>query len=281
MTTRTRLIWTVASATAVAAIGRIDYVTGPDIGLSLFYLLPIALSAWFGGIAAAVIIACAAGASWLAADLAWRESDTAVAISLWNAFTRLVIYNSEGVFIALLRRDREQLKRLALRESALARTDSTTGLPNVRAFLERAAAEIEKARAGSRPLSVLYIDLDDFKLVNDRLGHAAGDTVLERVAGVLKEVSEDAHYPARIGGDEFAMLLCCDVDAEQAQTLAETVAEQVRALTSVYDVAFGATVGVACFREPPANAEELLRAADDAMYRGKTVGKGRVVVQNV
>ena len=270
-------MWVVVSVAIVAVIGLIDYETGPDIGLSLLYLVPIALSAWFGGVTAAVFVACAAGASWLIADVAWRSDDTAIAISFWNAFTRLVIYTSEGVFIALLHRDREKLRRLAARESALARTDSNTGLPNVRAFLERAERELQR----DQPVAVLYVDLDNFKTFNDRLGHAAGDDILEAVARILSDSIEECDLAARIGGDEFAVLLC-NLDEIRARRTADAIAERTRALGKVYsDIGFGATVGVAIFREPPETAEDLLRRADEAMYQGKTLGKGRVVVQNV
>ena len=272
-----RLMWVVVSAATVAAIGWIDYETGPEIGMSLLYLVPISLAAWYGGVTAAVIVACAAGASWLAADLSWREDDAAIAISFWNAFTRFVIYTSEGVFIAILHRDRETLRRLAAREAALARTDSNTGLPNVRAFLERAELELKLRK----PLTVLYVDLDNFKTFNDRLGHAAGDDILEEVARILRTSIDDCDVAARIGGDEFALLLC-NFDEVRARRTADAIADQIRAVGNVYsDVGFGATVGVALFREPPESAEDLLRRADEAMYQGKRLGKGQVVVQNV
>lgn len=272
-----RLMWVGVSAVTVAVIGWVDYKTGTEIGLSLLYLIPISLAAWFSGVTAAIFVASAAGASWLAADLAWRNDDTAIAISVWNAFTRFVIFTSEGVFIALLHRDREKLRRLAARESALARTDSSTGLPNVRAFLERADAVLKEGK----PLTVLYVDLDNFKIFNDRLGHAAGDDILEEVARILTASIDECDLAARIGGDEFALLLC-NFDEVRARRAADTISERIHALGDVYsDIRFGATVGVALFRNPPENAEDLLRRADEAMYQGKTLGKGRVVVQNV
>jgi diguanylate cyclase (GGDEF)-like protein len=273
-----RLVVTSASLAIVLFIGWIDKVTGPDIGFALIYLVPVALSAWYGGRTSTIVVAIVAGASWLAADLAYRENDTAVAISFWNAFTRLVIFSSEGIFIAVLKEDREKLRRLAERESALARTDSNTALPNTRAFLER--AELELRRGVS--LAVLYIDLDNFKVFNDRLGHAAGDDILVEVARILRETVPETDFAARIGGDEFAVLLCCDVDDLRVRRISSAIAEGIQAIAAAYeDIGFGATIGVAFFHQPPETAEELLRTADDAMYRGKALGKGRVVVQNV
>jgi diguanylate cyclase (GGDEF)-like protein len=269
---------TVASLTVVLLIGWLDHATGPDIGFSLFYLLPIAASAWFGGRGSTIVVAFVAAASWLAADLGWRvRSDTALAISFWNAFTRLVIFASEGMFIAVLKEDREKLRRLAEREYVLARTDATTGLPNTRAFLERGALELLRGV----PLATLYIDLDNFKVFNDRLGHAAGDDILMEVARVLRESVEEDDFAARIGGDEFAVLLCSGADDLRARRVSETIADRISGLAAAYgDMGFGATIGVALFHEPPQTAELLLRSADEAMYRGKVQGKGRVVVQN-
>ncbi len=269
---------TSASLAIVLLIGWIDKVTGPDIGFSLFYLVPIAISAWYGGRVSTIAVAVLAAASWLAADLSYRENDTAIAISFWNAFTRLVIFASEGIFIALLQEDREKLRALAERESVLARTDSNTDLPNTRAFLERAHVELRRGV----PLAVLYIDLDNFKVFNDRLGHAAGDDILVEVARILRETVPDTDVAARIGGDEFAVLLCCDVDDLRVRRISSAIAERIQAIAAAYeDIGFGATIGVAFFHQPPETAEELLRTADDAMYHGKTLGKGRVIVQNV
>jgi len=275
-----RLTVTSASLALVLLIGWLDSVTGPDIGFSLFYLVPIAFSAWWGGRTSTVAVAVLAAASWLVADLSWRENETAVAISIsfWNAFTRLVIFVSEGVFIAVLKEDREKLRRLAERESVLARTDSNTALPNTRAFLERAQVELQRGV----PLAVLYIDLDNFKVFNDRLGHAAGDDILVEVARILRETVPDTDVAARIGGDEFAVLLCCEVDDLRVRRISSAIAERIQAIAAAYeDIGFGATIGVAFFDRPPETAEELLRTADDAMYRGKSLGKGRVIVQNV
>ena len=264
----------------VLAIGWLDVVTGPDIGLSLLYLIPIAISGWFGGVSHAVIVASLATAVWLGADVSWRKSDVN-AIALWNAFTRLVIYTSEGVFIALLRRDREMMRSMLAREKALARTDHATRLPNMRAFLEATEAELERAHATGDPMCVIYIDLDNFKAFNDRLGHAAGDDLLDAVGTALKSSIRDEDLVARLGGDEFAVLAQC-ADPDTASSIAENIATTVRQLGSAFpDLRFGATVGVAYFREAPESADDLIRAADDAMYSGKSTRKGGVVFQNL
>jgi diguanylate cyclase (GGDEF)-like protein len=266
---------------AVALIGWVDYVTGPDIGLSLLYLIPVALAGWYGGVTVAIFIGSFAGTVWLSADLAWRDSETAIAISVWNAFTRYVIYVSEGVLLALVHRDREKLRKLVAHQATLARTDSGTSLPNARAFMEAIEAELEAARETGDPVCVAYLDLDNFKSINDRFGHAAGDEVLQRVATALKRSIRGHDVAARLGGDEFAVLLR-GVEPDVAQKVGERIAARIREIGAGYaEAALGATLGLAYFRAVPENASVLLRAADGAMYAGKTTGKGQVVLQNL
>jgi diguanylate cyclase (GGDEF)-like protein len=266
--------------TAVAAIGWLDYVTGVDIGFSLFYLVPIVASAWICGVRVGVIVAAVAGSVWLAADISLRGSDTSVGVSLWNAFTRYVIYISEAVFIAMLRRDRELMRTLAARESTLARTDETTRLANTRAFAEAADEELARARANGESVCVLYIDLDNFKTINDTLGHATGDVVLQQVAEELSHVLRPGDVAARLGGDEFGVLLR-GVDETIAERVAERILARITDLgTSYRGSRLGATVGIAYFASNlPVDAEAILSAADALMYEGKREGKGRVVVR--
>lgn len=272
---------TAATVIAVVMIGWIDYATGPEIGLSLLYLVPVALAGWYGGVTAAIFVGSAAGSVWLAADVAWRDSETAIAISVWNAFTRYVIYISQGVLLALVHRDREKLRRLAARESSLARTDTRTQLPNARAFMEMLETELHAARESGEAMCVAYLDLDNFKQVNDRYGHAAGDEVLQNVATAIQRSIRGHDVAARLGGDEFAVLLR-GVDPHVAQSVGERIAARVREIGSRYaEAALGVTLGVAYVNSLPESASALLQAADGAMYVGKTSGKGRVVVQNL
>ena len=249
--------------------------------MSLLYLVPVAFAGWLGGIVPAVLVGSAAGLAWLAADIAWRESEVAIAISLWNAFTRFVIYISEGVLLAMVRRDREKLHKLIASESALARTDVATDLPNARAFLEIIEVELVRARESGESVCAVYVDLDNFKLINDGFGHAAGDEVLQRVATALKSSIRGHDVAARLGGDEFAVLLR-GVEPEIARRVSERIATRIRDIGSSYATAdLGATIGVAHFRTVPDTADTLLRAADRAMYAGKATSKGTVIVQNL
>lgn len=270
---------TALSLAIIAVVGWLDVVSAPELGLSLLYLIPIALCGWFIGLTSALISALAAGAAWAAAHFATAQPDASIAISLWNAFTRLVIYAGTGVMLALLRRDREILRAHGAREARLARSDPATGLPNSRGFFESVEATLERAREEGAPVAAIYIDLDNFKAVNDRLGHAAGDDVLAEVARVLSTATNGSAVAGRIGGDEFALFMR-DASAAEARETAERIRAGIADIAATFpEFGFGATAGVAHFTTAPSKADDLVRAADDAMYAGKARGKGTTIVE--
>ncbi len=172
--------------------------------------------------------------------------------------------------------ENERLHRTVKRQAI---TDELTQLSNRRRFTETLAVEVRRAERFGDPLSLVLADLDDFKQINDRYGHQAGDEVLRRFADVLRENVRDFDLPVRYGGEEFAVLL-----PETGLDGAEQLAHRLQtALLRLRLPEIGgdrppvtASFGVAAF--PAArNAEQLLSAADGALYRAKAAGKNRVV----
>ncbi len=165
----------------------------------------------------------------------------------------------------------DQVKRMAIR-------DALTGLYNYGYFKEALRYEVEKSRRYHTPLSLLFFDIDDFKQVNDTLGHLKGDKIMRQVAGILKKGSRQADLLCRYGGDEFVMLLS-QTPPEQAMVLAERLRQEVaQSPLARLENGFKVTVsiGVAGL-EPEMNMESLVRKADEAHYRAKQAGKNRVV----
>ncbi|AGA91523.1 diguanylate cyclase (GGDEF) domain-containing protein [Thioflavicoccus mobilis 8321] len=170
-----------------------------------------------------------------------------------------------------------ELRRANRRILDLARTDVLTGLPNRRYFYERLGEAVEQARHLRRPLSVLMIDLDHFKRVNDRFGHAGGDAVLTAFAELLRGRARAGDFPGRLGGEELALLLP-DTDAEQGQRVAERLRADAARLRPLDEAAvFTVSIGVATWRDGE-TGEALLARADEALYAAKTAGRDRVVV---
>jgi diguanylate cyclase (GGDEF)-like protein len=168
----------------------------------------------------------------------------------------------------------------AAREQAV--TDELTGLPNRRRFVSALSAELSRAARADGRVSVLLCDLDDFKRVNDEYGHVAGDLVLKHVADVIRDCLRDIDVPARLGGEEFAVVLP-DATAEGATIVAERIRAQLEESVIPIDgggVTVTASFGVASC--PPCEASDALLAdADKALYAAKRRGKNVTVVAPV
>ncbi len=167
-----------------------------------------------------------------------------------------------------------------LRLEDLAYRDPLTGLANRAFFHERLQRALAAPRPEGRSVALLFFDLDDFKVVNDSLGHAAGDTILKTVAERMRRVLRGEDVGARLGGDEFTVLIDADVSVEAARAVATRLLAAIRAPIDVggRDVFVGASFGIALGEAGRATAEDLLREADVAMYRAKAGGKNGCAV---
>ncbi len=172
-----------------------------------------------------------------------------------------------------LRRE-EALAAANLQLEMLATTDSLTGLANRRVFETRAAIEFSVARRGRRPLSVLMMDIDNFKWRNDTYGHAAGDAALAALGQILRDCVRMGDVAARLGGEEFGFLLP-DTGPAGAMELAHRVQVLLAELPGA-PAALTISVGIASLSETTEDWERLLSRADAAMYEAKRAGKNRV-----
>ena len=266
----------------IATIGWLDWLTGPEWGFHLFYLIPVTWAGWTLGRRYAVASGAASGLAWFLAD--WSAGHTL--ISAWNGGTKAIIFVGVGILTAYLRRDRDQLvasnarvRELLAREELLARVDPLTGVANVRAFLEHLALRATQVRRSGGPLCVGYLDLDNFKQVNDRYGHPRGDQVLREVAQAIRATFREADFPARIGGDEFAVVFH-DIDPGEAEQVGVRLLAKVAELAKgCPEAKLGASVGIAVIDSPPEDVEAILRLPDEVMYQAKAAGKGRVLVR--
>ena len=156
----------------------------------------------------------------------------------------------------------------------LATTDELTGLPNRRMFAEQLEFALARARRGGLAVAILCFDLDRFKEVNDSLGHAYGDRTLVEVASRLRSGARATDVVARVGGDEFLIMLA-DLDVQEVPALAQTVISRIGGLLSdplpvgAVELRVEASIGVAFYPTDSRDADGLLAAADAAMYVGK------------
>lgn len=153
--------------------------------------------------------------------------------------------------------------------------DLLTQLPNRRLFNDRLVHGIKAAQRATQSLSLLFIDLDDFKDINDNHGHAVGDALLVKVAARLKQCVRETDTVARMGGDEFTVILSQIKDAAYIASIAENIMQQL-AQTFVHDgeqLSISASIGIAIYPKDSTDAEQLLKHADSAMYAAKRAGR--------
>lgn len=250
---------------AVLLLGVIDSLTGPMIAFSPFYLLPLAVIAWKVGQRAAIGASLLAAATWGTADII-VYSHGPVWIPVWNSTARLLVF---VVVVTLL----SSLRSALAVQQILAASDSLTGVANARTF-DRAAGNLMSDRSGMKyPFTIAYLDLDNFKSLNDTLGHSGGDDVLQAVARSLDENTRATDLVARVGGDEFALLLPA-TDSEAAAELMTQLVSRTQEVLSNLSMRVTFSTGAATFLIPAHSIDEMVKVADDLMYEAKRSKKG-------
>jgi diguanylate cyclase (GGDEF)-like protein len=242
-------------------------VENPIEAVGFLYVVPISIAAveygWRGGVAAALAA--------LALTHLWVVLQD-VSLGLVGYGVRASMFAGLGVLVGLQADQRRRLlaeRNLLveeLRDSAM--RDQLTGLANRRAWEERFALELERARRAGTPVSVAVVDLDGFKRINDTGGHAEGDRLLRSYAAGFASAIRGTDFIARLGGDEF-LVVFPDCWAPEAAQVAE------RMLLATGD-ALGASIGIAAW--DGCTGEALVTRADRAMYEAKAAGGGRIVL---
>ena len=255
------------SLCAILLVAASDYLAA-DAGFAFFYLVPVLFAAWFVSRRAGFVVSFVAVIAELATDVLSGYSTPGTPTPYVNAVLRFALFFLITWIVTAI-------KSALDREKALARTDALTEVMNARMFAELGAFEIHKARRFERPLSVAFLDVDDFKSVNDQFGHDAGDALLQTVARTIKDHIRAADIIARLGGDEFAIML-----PETGAAVAPLVLEKLRAelLEAVkrggWPVTF--SIGVMTFAQSPPTVQEMLRLTDLVMYEVKHSGKNKL-----
>jgi diguanylate cyclase (GGDEF)-like protein len=250
----------------ILLIGYIDYITGYEISLSLFYIVPILVAAWTLGMTAGVISCVLCITIVVVLDFISGEvHEIQTAIFVWNALAEFGLYAMIGISISLL-------KKSLQRERTLSITDPLTGISNTRHFRQIAEYEIRRGRRYHHPITLVFIDCDNFKKVNDSMGHAAGDLLLKTIAHVLRDNIRENDTAGRIGGDEFAILLP-ETGSEFSRTQVKQIVDRLEVHMAHYGWPVSFSIGIATFMRQPVGIEEMLQKADHLMYQVKRKGK--------
>lgn len=243
----------------------LDYINGPNFSMGLFYLIPIYFLTWYDGIIPGLLMSCISMAAMIAADLNFNHALTRSVLFDWD---RLVRFCFLLITTLLLGRLRESYRN----ELQYSRSDFLTGIANRREFFAIAEQERQRASRYNRPLSLAYVDLDGFKQVNDRLGHVEGDRVLADVAFALYRNLRASDTVARIGGDEFVVLLP-ETDSPSARTAVQKLLTLLRELSQERDWLVTYSIGLVTFEEIPDSTDDMISEADRLMYTVKLSSK--------
>ena len=248
----------------------IDYRTGPELNVSFFHLVPLFLIVWNSGFVPGFIYSffCSLVIFFVTIQPAFTRP-TSLEIS--NALANLVFFVA---FSAVL----SQLKKYLEKVTFMAEVDGLTNLLNARSFYQRADQEVRSSAQSGQPFTVLYIDVDNFKEMNDSFGHIAGDEILKSIGKILNAHFRKNDLRARIGGDEFAVFLPglskeeATIEIPQFHSfLNQALRENKGAMTC--------SLGAVTFLHAPASAKDALHEADMLMYRVKMRGKNSFLWQ--
>lgn len=252
----------------ITVLGTIDYFTGFELSFSVFYLIPVAIAAWYAEKKTALFISGISAVVWQFSNQLAGESFQHIFIPIWNTSTRLGFFL---VVVILL----TKLKDSYLHQKSLARTDFLTGAANPRAFYEIVKMEILRSSRYKRSFTLCFLDADNFKIINDTMGHHIGSDLLIKVVEIIKQNLRGTDTIARLGGDEFAILLT-ETNLEQSQTAVRKFHEKLldEMAKNNWEVTF--SIGVLTFCTIPETVDEAIKNADSLMYEVKQSGKNAV-----
>lgn len=252
----------------VLLVGILSHIAGPQLFYDIFYVIPIVLVTWFTGRWLGFIFSILSALAWMIVYLTSGITYFGSNILFWNGVGRLC---SSFILTVIL----SALKNILKQEKESSRIDFLTGLQNRKAFIELLSMEIDRARRYTHPFTLVYLDLDNFKTVNDSFGHRTGDMILRSVARTIQENIRNTDTVARLGGDEFAILM-----PETGRNVAEAIMSRVRNINLKISQRHGGpvtlSIGVVIFKRSPSTVDESLQIADQLMYNAKNKGKNSI-----
>lgn len=248
-------------------IGLLDYGSGPDVAFSAVYLLPLVAVGWRLRENNTVVFVICAFASAISVATEMANKSLYPGVAIWNGATRFLIF-------FLLVRLLQALRSSLATQQGLAASDPLTGVANPRAFEEAMRKALAESQQKRHPISLVYLDLDEFKSINDTLGHSGGNDVLRSFAAALNESTRTDDTVGRLGGDEFAIILPSAGSAAAQGIMNDLVHRLQGSLRNInVDRSITFSAGVVTFLSPPEDLDEMINASDALMYEAKRDGK--------
>jgi len=248
-----------------------DYVSSYELSLTPFYLFVVLLVTWNCGTTSGFVFSVLSFITPLILGIEFGNPYSEPLYFYVDNTNRLISYLVAWALTAQLKKQHEQ-------EKDSARRDYTTGLANQKGFYEAFTVEIARHRRENIPLSIAYLDCDNFKEVNDRFGHREGDRLLEMVAKTLKANLRKTDVTGRLGGDEFAIVFCNTGEQHAIAAVGKLRRELDAVMTgNRWPVTF--SVGVGIFNSVLASEDAMISFTDKLMYRVKSAGKNNVSIE--
>ncbi len=236
---------------------------GPELPLSFLSIIPIMIVASYAGLWPGIAVAALAGVGILAIE--WQAGG--------GSPRALLVRFAVRTFVLVLVADvMASLSDILLRIHGRSQFDGLTGVLNSRAFVKRTILELKRLKQQGKPLTLAYLDVDDFKAANDQCGHSAGDGLLCAVSGVLKGATRSSDVVARIGGDEFVVLLP-DANRETAERILGRLRGELDFVVHRGGWPVGFSIGAVSYDHPPCSVDVLINQADRVMYEAKRAGR--------
>jgi len=254
--------------TLIGLIGLLDYLTGYELAFSAFYVLPIALITWLTNRTLGLVSSITSALVWFGADTATGHLYSNLFIPYWNTLIRLAFFTIITLLLSALRTSHQNQRELA-------RIDNLTGAVNSRFFYDLAQMELDRFRRFGRPFTLAYLDIDNFKVVNDQFGHSTGDQVLRNVVSSIRGNLRKTDVVGRLGGDEFLLLLP-GTDQEPAKAALSKIQSALSEKMQDNNWPITFSIGVVTCLAAPEKVEELVRMADELMYSAKRKGKNSI-----
>ncbi|HOT47354.1 MAG TPA: diguanylate cyclase [Spirochaetota bacterium] len=264
-----KIHFTVIGFVLVLLFGFIDSLIDYRVSFSIFYVLPVVLVTWYTGIRIGILFSILSSAMWFAASLISHNQQAPLPIIAWNTVVRLGFFIIISSVLHYFKSEREN-----------ARMDYLTRIANRRHFEEMLSNEIQRSNRYNHPLSIIYMDVDNFKTINDNLGHRAGDKVLTAISTIINSHIRSSDAIARLGGDEFAILLV-ETDEQEAGKFIKKVQYELLLAMESYTFPVTFSFGIATFYSFTKNIREMMHIADSCMYHSKKSGKNRISLQVV
>jgi diguanylate cyclase (GGDEF)-like protein len=245
-----------------------DWLTGHQTRVLPFYFVPLVLMSWRVTLEQSLLAAGGCTLLWVLAHAFSQGYTIHELVWAWNTLAVFGSFAFVALTTGIVRLMADDLRTMALH-------DGLTGIYNRRAFRSVLNTEVARAHRHGHTLTLLYLDIDDFKKVNDQHGHEMGDEALRTVGRILLGRLRSSDSPARLGGDEFAVLLP-ETDEASARKLAGEITAALKAEETRLGFPISCSLGGATFAPAPARAEEVLHHADELMYEVKRSGKGAI-----